>query len=154
MHFRVLGPLEVADGERVLALGGVKQRLLLVVLVLRANQVVTQDQLRSDLWADTPPATATKSIQVYVSRHRKALGADRLRTHAAGYQLRVDDDELDAAVFERLVAEARLAEPATATSKLREALALWRGPALADLAYESPVQAEIRRLEELRWHGE
>ena len=150
MHFSILGPLEVTDGERTLALGGVKQRLLLAVLLLHANRVVTPDQLRAELWGETPPATASKSIQIYVSRNRKELGLDRLVTRAPGYLLRVEDDELDATVFERLLAEARSAEPERAAQKLREALALWRGPALADLGYESAVQAEIQRLEELR----
>jgi DNA-binding SARP family transcriptional activator len=150
MYFNILGPLEVTDGERALALGGVKQRLLLAVLLLHANRVVTPDQLRAELWGESPPATASKSIQIYVSRHRKELGPDRLLTRGPGYVLRVADDELDAGVFERLLAEARSTEPGRDASKLREALALWKGPALADLAYESAVQAEIQRLEELR----
>jgi DNA-binding SARP family transcriptional activator len=151
MDFRILGPLEVTDGERALALGGVKQRLLLAVLLLHANEVVSPDQLRAELWGDVPPATAAKSIHVYVSRLRKEFGPDRLVTRAPGYVLRVDASELDAARFERLLETARqTADPAATARTLREADALWRGPALADLAYETSVQADIQRLEELR----
>src|SRR4051812_32191930 len=124
MEFRILGPVEVADGERLLALGGLKQRLLLAVLLLRGNEVVSPDQLRAALWGERPPATAAKSIQVYVSRLRKELGPDRLMTRAPGYVLRVDGSELDAARFERLLAEARTADPARAADRLRTALAL------------------------------
>jgi DNA-binding SARP family transcriptional activator len=150
MEFRILGPLEVTDGERALALGGVKQRLLLAVLLLRRNELVSPDLLRAELWGERPPATAAKSIQVYVSRLRKELGADKLVTRPPGYALRVEDSELDAAQFDRLLAEARTADPARAADRLRTALALWRGPALADLAYETSVQPDIQRLDELR----
>ena len=97
-----------------------------------------------------PPATAAKSIQLYVSRLRKELGEGRLVTRPPGYVLRVERSELDVARFEQLVGEARVAEPERAARKLREALALWRGRPLADLAYEPFAQAEIARLEELR----
>ena len=150
MEFRILGPMEVTDREHVLALGGLKQRLLLAVLLLRRNEVVSPDQLRAELWGERPPATAAKSIQVYVSRLRKELGPDKLVTRAPGYVLRVEDSELDAAQFDRLLAEARTADPTRAADQLRTALALWRGPALADLAYEAGVQADIQRLDELR----
>src|SRR5215216_6678295 len=103
-----------------------------------------------DLWGSSPPATAAKSIQLYVSRLRKALGDDCLVTRPPGYVLRVDRSELDVARFERLVGEARAADPERAAGKLRAALDLWRGPPLADLAYEPFAQAEIARLEELR----
>jgi DNA-binding SARP family transcriptional activator len=150
MEFRILGPMEVTDGERLLELGGLKQRLLLAVLLLRRNEVVSPDELRAELWGERPPATAAKSIQVYVSRLRKELGPDKLVTRAPGYLLRVEDSELDAARFDRLLAEARTADLARAADLLRTALALWRGPALADLAYETSVQADIQRLAELR----
>src|SRR3954454_12890977 len=150
MEFRVLGPLEVAERERLLSLGGVKQRSLLAILLLRANQLVSAERLIGELWGDAAPATAAKSVQVYVSRLRKELGPDRLGTRSPGYVLRVNPSELDLAGFERLLAEARRSPPASAAERLRDALSLWRGPALADLAYERCVQSEIVRLEELR----
>jgi DNA-binding SARP family transcriptional activator len=150
MDFRLLGPLEVAEHDRSLALGGVKQRSLLAILLLHANELVSTDRLIDQLWGAAPPATAAKSVQVYVSRLRKALGDRRLATHAPGYVLRIEPSELDLARFEQLAAEARRATPESAARKLREALALWRGPALADLAYESFAQVETVRLEEMR----
>jgi len=150
MDFRLLGPLEVAEHDRSLALGGVKQRSLLAILLLHANELVSTDHQIDQLWGGTPPATAAKSIQVYVSRLRKVLGEGRLVTQAPGYVLRVEPSELDLARFEQLAGEARRAAPQGAARKLSEALALWRGPALADLAYESFAQAEIARLEEMR----
>jgi DNA-binding SARP family transcriptional activator len=150
MDFRLLGPLEVAGDDGPLALGGVKQRSLLAMLLLHANQVVSTDRLIDALWGASPPITSGKSIQVHVSRLRKALGDNRLATQAPGYVLYVDAAELDLARFEQLVAEARRAPHDTASAKLREALALWRGPPLADLAYEQFAQAELARLDELR----
>src|SRR3954447_17273787 len=150
MDFRLLGPLEVAGDEGSLTLGGIKQRSLLAMLLLHANQVVSTDRLIDALWGASPPFTCGKSIQVYVSRLRKAIGDKRLVTHAPGYVLYVDPAELDLARFEQLVAEARRASPETASGKLREALALWRGPPLGDLAYEQFAQAEIARLDEMR----
>jgi DNA-binding SARP family transcriptional activator len=150
MDFRVLGPLEVADQNGSLVLGGVKQRSLLAALLLHANQVVSRDRLIDTLWGPSPPLTCKKSIQVYVSRLRKGIGERRLVTYPPGYVLYVDPGELDLARFERLAGEARRASPSVAAEKLREALALWRGPPLADLAYEQFAQTEIARLEELR----
>jgi DNA-binding SARP family transcriptional activator len=150
MYFRLLGPLEVSEGERSLALGGVKQRSLLAILLLHANELVTSDRLIDQLWGATPPRTAAKSVQVYVSRLRKLLGDGRLTTRPPGYVLHVEPSEFDLARFEQLAGEARRAAPESAARKLREALALWRGPALADLAYESFAQVEVARLEEMR----
>src|SRR5690349_7978876 len=150
MEFRLLGPLEVAEHKRSLSLGGPKQRSLLAVLLLHANQLVSAEYLIAELWGDAPPATAAKSIQVYVSRLRRGLGPARLATRAPGYVLHVDPSELDLARFERLLSKARAADAAGAAETLREALSLWRGPALADLAYERCFQTEIARLEELR----
>jgi DNA-binding SARP family transcriptional activator len=150
MDFRLLGPLEVAEHDHPLALGGAKQRALLAVLLLHANDVVSTEQLVDEVWGESPPATVAKSIQVYVSRLRKQLGEGRLVTRAPGYLLRVDPSELDVACFERLAAEAEDAQPKVAGEKLRRALALWRGPPLADLAFEPFARAEIARLEELR----
>jgi DNA-binding SARP family transcriptional activator len=150
LQFRLLGPLEVIENERSLELGGTKQRSLLAVLLLNANQVVSRDRLIDQLWGDEPTATAAKSLQVQVSRLRKKIGEGRLATRAPGYVLHVDSSELDLARFEQLLEEARRANPRKAAEKLREALSLWRGPALADLAYQPFAQAEVARLEELR----
>ena len=150
MNFRVLGPLEVGGDDVAIELGGVRQRSVLALLLLHANEVVSADRLIDALWGASPPLTARKTIQVYVSRLRAALGGDRLVTRQGGYVLYVEPDELDLARFERLVDEARRASAETAASKLREALELWRGPALSDLAYEQFAQAEVARLEELR----
>jgi DNA-binding SARP family transcriptional activator len=140
MDFRILGPLEVSDGGNAVALGGVKQRSLLAILLQHPNAIVSTDHLLAELWGDAPPASADNSIHVYISRLRKDLGPDRVVTRPPGYALRVDPSELDLVMFERLRAEGRP----------REALALWRGPAYHDLAYEPCVQAERARLEELR----
>ena len=122
---------------------------MLAVLLLHANEVVSTDSLVDALWGASPPLRAGKTIQVYVSRLRKVLADDRLVTRAPGYVLYVDPGELDLTRFEQLVADARGAPPASAAGKLSEALALWRGAPLADLAYEQFAQAEIARLEEM-----
>jgi DNA-binding SARP family transcriptional activator len=140
----------VVEHERSLELGGPKQRSLLAILLLHANKVVSTDRLIDELWGAAPPATAPKSLQVLVSRLRKKLGDGRLATHAPGYVLLVDPAEFDLARFEQLVEEAKGAAPENAARKLRQALELWRGAALADLAYEPFAQAEMARLEELR----
>jgi DNA-binding SARP family transcriptional activator len=138
MDFRLLGPLEVSDRDTALALGGIQQRSLLAILLLQANELVSTEALIDRLWAATPPATAVKTVHVHVSRLRKLLGEEgRLVTHGRGYVLHLDPSELDLARFELLADEARRSTPAVAARKLAEALALWRGPALADLAYES-----------------
>lgn len=151
MDFRLLGPLEVLRDGRPIALGGAKQRSLVAVLLLHANQLVSADRLIDELWGDEPPATAAKTIQVYVSRLRKELDDDRLLTRSPGYVLRVEPGELDLERFERLFAETRRADPRDAGQKLRAALSLWRGRPLADLAYEPFAQTHVARLEELWW---
>jgi len=140
VEFRILGPLEVVSGDRVIDLGGAKQRALLAVLLLNANEVVSKDRLLDALWEDDPPETAHKALQVHVSALRKLLGKERVETHPAGYRLRVEHGELDLERFRRLHRE----------GKLPEALALWRGPPLADFAYHRFASAEAARLEELR----
>ena len=152
MEFRILGPLEVLEHDRLLALGGGQQRCLLAVLLLHANEFVSSERLVDALWGQTPPQTAAKTVQVYVSRLRKELGDRRLVT-GPGYMLRVDTQEYDLARFERLLAQARRESPRSAARTLREALALWRGAALADIASEPSLQAEIGRLAELRWNA-
>ena len=152
MEFRILGPLEVADGHATVALGGVRQRTLLAILLLNANEVVSADRLIDELWGERSPESGRSALQVRVSQLRKALGQGgaQLLTRAPGYVLSLDRDQLDLQRFERLVREAAASEPPAAAEKLREALALWRGPPLADLAHESFAQAAIGRLEELR----
>jgi len=156
VEFRFLGPLEaVVEGVPV-ELGAPQQRAVLALLLLNANEVVSRDRIVDELWGERPPATAAKLVQLYVSALRKLLDPDRslLITRAPGYVLRVEPDALDLHRFERLVGQGRaeLAEgsAATAGERFREALALWRGPALADLAFAPFAQAEIARLEERR----
>jgi DNA-binding SARP family transcriptional activator len=150
MEFRVLGPLEVVEEGQPLPLGGRQQRALLACLLLRANHLVSTDRLIEELWPGGAPRTAAKTIQVYVWKLRKELGQGRLVTQPPGYVLRVDSSELDLARFEELLEAARRVDPDRAAERLREALSLWRGPALADLAYEPFAQTDIVRLEELR----
>src|SRR5262245_42402337 len=118
VEFRLLGPLEVVEHDRPLALGGGKQRSLFALLLLHANEVVSKERLIDELWGESPPATVAKSVQIYVSRLRKALGDGRLVTRAPGYMLRLDSSELDLGRFERFVAEAAGADPATAAERL------------------------------------
>jgi DNA-binding SARP family transcriptional activator len=150
VEFRLLGPLEVVHEGGTLPLGGQKQRALLAVLLLRAGEVVATDRLIDDLWGEQPPRTAATSLQNLVSQLRKMLGPDAVVTKPPGYQLAIPADRVDLVRFERLVRAARGAPADERAAKLREALALWRGPPLLDLAYEPFAQSEIRRLEELR----
>ena len=151
MEFRILGPLEVVEQGRVLPLGGARQRTLLALLLTRANEVVSADRLIDELWGAQPPRTANNALQYHVSQLRKALAPhDAIVTQEPGYVIRVGPDELDLLRFEALVEEAQQAAPELAAQRLREALDLWRGPALADLGNESFAQTEIPRLEELR----
>src|SRR5262245_32235175 len=141
MNFKVLGPLEVLDdGGRALDVGGQKRRALLAILLLHANEVVSSDRLIEALWEGEPPETAQKTLQVHVSRLRKALGRNRLETIGFGYRLQIDDDELDLHRFHHFAADG---EP-------HRALALWRGPPLADFSMQRFAQLEVARLEDLR----
>ncbi len=156
MDFRILGPLEVADNGREPVIAPGKQRALLAILLLHANEVVSSDRLIEELWGEQPPASAAKSLQVHVSRLRKALGRGEgaITTAPSGYSIRVAPGELDLERFTRLAKEGRLALGADDAERgaelLREALSLWRGSPLADFAFESFAQLEIGRLEELR----
>jgi predicted ATPase/DNA-binding SARP family transcriptional activator len=151
VEFRILGPLEVVRDGSAVALGTLKQRALLASLLLHRNEIVPTDRLIEEVWPDDRPARARNNVEVYVSRLRRALGRDVLITAAPGYLLRVGSGGADADRFERLVAAAQNApDPAGASALLSDALGLWRGPALADFAYESFAQAEIARLDELR----
>ena len=162
MQFRILGPLEVLDGQRRVELGRPKQRLLLAVLLVHANRVVALDRLIEELWGEQPPAQATASLQAYISNLRRVLEPGRrartpprvLVTQPPGYKLVITPADLDAARFATLAEEGHrllaAERPYPAAQALREALALWRGPALADMADEPFAQAERQRLEELR----
>ena len=147
VEFLILGPLEVRDGDRLVALGGARQRAVLALLLTRANEVVSRDWLIDELWGERPPESAVNVLQTYVSHLRKALSAELLVTRTPGYMIQVERDELDLYRFEDLAAKADGAEPAVAATKLRAALELWRGAALADFAYEPFAQATITRLE-------
>jgi YVTN family beta-propeller protein len=154
IEFRVLGSFEVVDRDGPLALGGPKQRAVLAVLLLHRGEAVSSDRLIDEVWCEHPPASANKLVQGYVSNLRKALDDGRLVTEGRGYALRVEPDETDVDRFEALVAKGRGAlergDALTAAAVLRDALGVWRGPALSDFAYEPFAQAEITRLEEAR----
>ena len=154
MEFGILGPLEVREGERTIALGSSQQRTVLATLLLSANRPVSVDRLIEALWGNEPPGSASAVLKNRVSQLRKLLAPVELSTEPSGYLLRIGLDELDLNRFERLTREGRDAlaagHLAVAASSFAEALALWRGPALADFAYEEFAQAEIGRLEELR----
>ena len=153
-EFRILGPLEVRAGGAEVAVGGPRQRVLLAVLLLHANEVVSVDRLIAAIWGAAATRRAPAALRVNVARLRKALPTALLETRAPGYGLRVDPEALDLHRFERLVGEGRrLVDrglPADAAARLGGALSLWRGPALAEFAYESFAQTAIARLEELR----
>ena len=150
LRYLILGPLEVRDGETEVALRGGQQRKLLTILLLHGGEAVSSDRLIEELWNGKPPGTAAKALQGYVSSLRKQLGQETIETVGSGYRLKIDSEQVDVHEFEQLLAEARPLERAPAVAKLGEALALWRGPALADFAYEDFAQHEIERLEELR----
>src|SRR5262245_14701941 len=161
MEFRILGTLEVVADDQHLELGGARQRALLAMLLIRANEVVSADRLIDELWHQSPPEGATNALHASVSRLRRVLrpvlssdSSAALRTTPPGYVLEVAPSTIDAQRFERLAIEGRRSlangEPATAAARLAEALALWRGPALADFVYEPFAQEAIARLEELR----
>src|SRR4051794_38765108 len=161
MEVRGLGDLEVQHDQRAIGLGPHQQRALLAILVMNAGEVVTADRLIDSIWGDEPPSRAAKTVQVYVSRLRKALAAGAgaaadyvIVTREHGYALQVERGQVDAAVFEDLLTEGRRAlverEFPVAAEHLRAALAQWRGPALADFTFDAWAAPEIARLEELR----
>jgi DNA-binding SARP family transcriptional activator/class 3 adenylate cyclase len=153
MDFRLLGPVEVVDDGVPVPVAAGKQRALLALLLLNANHTVARDTIIDDLWGEDVPESARKMVQVYVSQLRKALPEPRLGTRGPGYALEVREDELDLDRFERLSAEGRDAlssgRAEEAARLLQEALALWRGPALAEFS-EPFAQPERARLDELR----
>ena len=146
---RILGPLEVEFDGRVCTIPGPRQRALLIELLLHANEVVSTDRLVHELWGGDPPRTATTSLHNAISQLRRELG-DAVVTHPPGYLLRIARSEVDAFRFEDLLDEARRQEPALRAELLREGLALWRGEALLDVAYETFASSAAARLEELR----
>jgi DNA-binding SARP family transcriptional activator/ABC-type oligopeptide transport system substrate-binding subunit len=158
VEFLVLGPLEVRDGDRILPLGGAKQRAALAILLLHHDQVVSRDRLVDGIWGDRPPATAAHTLETYISRLRKALHQDghpeRLLTRAPGYLLVVDEGELDLQRLEAHIDQGRRAlaadDPEAASEQLARGLALFRGAPLGDLAYAPFAQAELGRLDDLR----
>jgi DNA-binding SARP family transcriptional activator/streptogramin lyase len=151
----------VIRGQQVLPLGSPKQRALLGLFLVHANEALPRERLIEELWGDAPPKTVKAVLNVYLSRLRRLFaegtGEQLLLTHAAGYVLSVRPEGLDARRFETLLERGRRelasgdAEGASAT--LHDALALWRGPPLADIAFEPFAQSEIARLEELRLTG-
>lgn len=158
MEFRILGPLQVLEEGRVLQLGGAKQRSTLAILLLGRNQVVSRDQLIEGLWGASSPLSAGPTLETYVSRLRRVLPDDahgaRVLTQPPGYRLRVETGELDLERFETLLDRSRTlqaaGDPQAAGNDLREALSLFRGAPLEDLAHAPFAEAEIRRLDELR----
>ena len=156
MEYRILGPLEVLLEGRQIALGAAQPRAVLAVLLLHANEVVSVDRLVDELWGESPPPTATKTVQLYVSQLRKAFGpnADVIETRAPGYVIHAEPEQIDVGRFERLAAEAReraMAGDAEAAAGLfRQSLALWRGRVLAGLTFESLARIEVEQLEDKR----
>jgi DNA-binding SARP family transcriptional activator/streptogramin lyase len=161
LEFRLLGPFDIVVDGRSVPVGGAKQRALLAILAIHANEVLPADRLIDALWPEQTPDSALNTLQGYVSRLRRALDPDRMNGaeetiafRRPGYVLRARPEQIDTNRFERLVEEAEdrtaRGSPAGAAELLREALALWRGRALSDFVYESFAQAEIVRLEELR----
>jgi DNA-binding SARP family transcriptional activator/DNA-binding beta-propeller fold protein YncE len=157
VEFRILGPLQVLDRGAEVALRSAKERALLAVLLLHAGTPVSRDRLIDELWGESPPPTAATALNVHVSQLRKTLarnGSVRIATRPPGYAIEVEPDQLDAARFEELVAAARAeigrSSLDAASRLLRDALALWRGPALDGVALESTTRHEVARLDELR----
>jgi predicted ATPase/DNA-binding SARP family transcriptional activator len=153
LEFRLLGPLEAWVDDRPLALGGTKQRVLLALLLLNANEAVSRERAVDAVWDEDPPGRPEAALQVFVHHLRRSLGADTIITHGRSYLLRTDAARVDVLQFERLAVAARslLADhPTRSLATLNEALGLWRGKALADLPAVSFVAAERSRLAEAR----
>jgi DNA-binding SARP family transcriptional activator/class 3 adenylate cyclase/ABC-type glycerol-3-phosphate transport system substrate-binding protein len=153
LEFRLLGPLEVTDGGRPVTLGGPRQRLVLAHLLLAANRIVTMEELIERIWDEEPPHAARNTIQSYVSHLRAALGADQIEGKTPGYVFHAEPDELDVLRFEQLLRRSRRqlpTEPREAVATIDEALELWRGSPLSDLADSPSLTGEIARLQELR----
>lgn len=162
MRFNVLGPLEVRCGDQPRTPTATKIRWTLALLLVRSNQVVNLSAIIDELWGDNPPRSAVTTAQTYIYQLRKKYDRyvqrpDRtefIETRAPGYLLRLDDDQLDAHLFERLSTEGRAllaaGQAELASRRLHEALGLWRGPVLADLTVGPVLQAHVAHLEETR----
>ncbi len=153
MRFLLLGPLEAWEEGRALPLGGPKQRTVLAQLLLQANRVVTSERLIDAVWADEPPESARNTLQTYVRHLRQLVGAERIQHRSSGYVLQAGPDEVDVLRFQAMVEDARrlaAKDLPGAVTALREALGLWRGPALDDLADQASLGSDIARLEEVR----
>jgi DNA-binding SARP family transcriptional activator len=151
MEFRILGPLEVVDRGAPVALGGPKQHALLSALLLTPNRAVSIDRLIDVLWPTRPPAAHANALQFHVSQLRKLLGDNgAIVTQEPGYLIKIDPQQVDLFRFLRLVADAEGADSARASRLLTEALELWRGEPLADLADDPSSRAEIQRLQAAR----
>jgi DNA-binding SARP family transcriptional activator/pimeloyl-ACP methyl ester carboxylesterase len=157
MDFLILGPLEVRDGDREVPLRGGKERALLALLLVNVNRTLALDRIVDSLWGDDVPETAQKMVQVHVSRLRKVLDPQTIRTRPPGYALVLPDEQLDLHRFETGVLEARRALDAGRAHEgaggFREALSLWRGPALAEFTSEPFAESEQARLEDLRMYA-
>jgi DNA-binding SARP family transcriptional activator len=149
LEIRLLGPLEVVDGDRVLTPHRQKPRALLAVLALRAGRHVSKDLLVELIWGQDPPRRAMDALENYVSQLRKLIGRDAIETRAGAYRLTASPEQVDVTRFEQLIAQARGAGDEERAERIRAALTLFRGPPLADLAYEPFAATEIGRLEEL-----
>jgi DNA-binding SARP family transcriptional activator len=154
MEFRILGPLEVVEDGECFVLGAVQQRALLAVLVLHHGETVSVDRLVDELWEERTPASAAKTVQVYVSQLRKSLGRGAIVTDGRGYRLAITPEQIDAEQFDARAAEGRLAlsdgDAERARERLSAALGLWRGEPLADFHYEPFAQSTIARLQQAR----
>jgi predicted ATPase/DNA-binding SARP family transcriptional activator len=151
VEIRILGPIEVIAAGEKLSLGGARERALLAILAMAPGQTLSSDRLIDTLWGEELPANPQNALQAVVSRLRRSLEPDVILTRSPGYVLDIALDAVDASRFRRLVEEARLlADPGRRAQRLRAALELWRGPALADFALEEFAQQEISTLEELR----
>lgn len=161
MEFRVLGPIEVLEDGRRLAIASGRERALLALLLIHAGQVLSTDRILDAIWGDAAPDSGAKTVAFHISRLRDALFPGRRRgepcttltTEPGGYCLHVDPGDVDADRFAGLALEGRAlvaTEPASARAHLADALSLWRGEPYADVGYETFAQAEVQRLEELR----
>jgi DNA-binding SARP family transcriptional activator len=153
-QFLLLGPLDVRFDGASIALGGLRQRALLALLLLHPGEAVSRDRLIDDLWGEQPPERAANALAALVARLRRLLPPDTVATEPGGYSIHVDLDEIDLFRFERLRQDGDTAlaagDPMLAATLLRSALALWRGPPLDDFRYQAFAESAIRRLEELR----
>src|SRR3954468_16473282 len=150
LQFSILGPIEVRGEAGEIRIMARQHRALLALLLLDANRVVATDRLVDGLWGERPPPNAVPSLQNGIARLRGLLGADVVEWRAPGYLIRLEREQLDLACFEQLREHAHAEPPAERARTLREALGLWRGEPLADLAFEPCLQDEIRGLAGMR----